>query len=406
MIRDKLVSKICGGGGHQPSTPLQPHAATRSATLPPTLPKCRADAALAEGSSSDDDPSTSAPFYGRKVNKADFEIQRVLGEGAHAKVFQVVRKDDNRTLAMKVMLKQDIINLGQVKHAMAERQILEDISNPFFVNLHHAFQSRSKLYMILDYCPGGELFFHMRNEGRFSVERTRLYVAEIAIGLDHMHRMEIVYRDLKPENLLLDEQGHIRLTDFGLCKQGLSRSSSVCGTPEYMAPEVIEVSSKTSSIQYGAAVDWWALGTLLYEMLAGRPPFYSSTRHVMFQRILNAPLPKHACVPVDAFHLCGRLLVRNPQRRLGAVLDDFQKLQQHGFFGALDWEAVSKRQVTPCMIPNKAESYVDSQFSSQPIGIHCRESFGLSPMNDNTFNGFTFEEKHDVGAEIQGQKII
>merc|ERR1711865_835461 len=168
---------------------------------------------------------------------------------------------------------------------MSERKILEQISNPFFVNLHHAFQTRTKLYLILDFCAGGELFYHLGKEGRFSLERTVLYSAEIAVGLDYMHRLGIIYRDLKPENLLIDETGHIRFADFGLCTRGVDRRScdktnSICGTPEYMAPEVV---AGHGHLDYGAAVDWWALGTLIYEMLSGRPPFYNSVRQVMFQ---------------------------------------------------------------------------------------------------------------------------
>jgi len=212
--------------------------------------------------------------------------------------------------------------------------------HPFIVNLHHAFQSREKLFYILDYCPGGELFYHLKAEVRFSLKRAQLYTAEIALGLDHMHSLGIIYRDLKPENILIDEEGHVKLADFDLCKRtrednedrgggavvigqkgSVGPAKTFCGTPEYTAPEMILGQAKTA---YGKGVDWWALGTLLYEMLVGLPPFYNSDMAKMCRRILQDKLMPHVLVSPVAFELISKLLERDPEKRLGSKPDHME----------------------------------------------------------------------------------
>jgi len=195
-------------GGDAPMTP--PAAARPAAALGPAVT-----------------PGAAETLFGKKVTKEDFDYIRVIGEGAHAKVMQVKEKNNGRMLAMKVLNKRKVVDMGQVDNIMIERRVLEQINHPFFVNLHYAFQTKDKLYLVLDFCNGGELFYHMKNEVRFSVNRVRLYAAEIACGLDHMHSMGIIYRDLKPENLLIDMEGHIRFADFGMCKRALMGRGSV-----------------------------------------------------------------------------------------------------------------------------------------------------------------------------------
>jgi len=340
-------------------------------------------------------PGREETLFGNKVGKDDFDYLRVVGEGAHAKVMQVREKKTGKMLAMKVLNKRKVIDMGQVDNIMIERRVLEQINNPFFVNLHHAFQTRDKLYLLLDFCNGGELFYHMKNEVRFSISRVRLYVAEIACGLDHMHSMGIIYRDLKPENLLIDLQGHIRFADFGMCKRALmgdlgtarERAVSVCGTPEYMAPEVIQGNGKQ---EYSKGVDWWALGTLLYEMLAGRPPFYNGDRGVMFQRILHAPIPSNQYVPPAAFDLISKLLERNPRTRLGSGQKDFKTIMAHPFFAPLDWDAVRDRRTAPEFVPLATSDYVDPCFSSEPVRPHARKSQVSPSWDESNFQGFSY----------------
>lgn len=174
--------------------------------------------------------------------------------------------------AMKVLKKANLLERNQIDHTKTEREVLQNVSSPFLMKMHYAFQTEDKLYMVMDFLNGGELFYHLRRELHFDEDRIRFYAAEIILGLEALHQNGIIYRDLKPENILLDEEGHIRLTDFGLSKQGIFKQNedqtfTICGTPEYLAPEIIMGEG------HGKAVDWWSLGTLIYEMLVGRPPF-------------------------------------------------------------------------------------------------------------------------------------
>eukprot|EP01102_Stenamoeba_stenopodia_P008101 TRINITY_DN2301_c0_g1_i3.p1 TRINITY_DN2301_c0_g1~~TRINITY_DN2301_c0_g1_i3.p1 ORF type:complete len:296 (-),score=67.21 TRINITY_DN2301_c0_g1_i3:548-1435(-) len=210
-----------------------------------------------------DDPVLYSPTK-EKITKDDFELLTVIGKGSFGKVLQVRKKDTGKIYAMKVLRKEAIVQRKQVAHTKAEKSILAKIQHPFIVGLHYAFQTEEKLYMVLDFVNGGELFFHLKREGKFSEQRVRIYAAEIACALSHLHSFGIVYRDLKPENILLDSEGHICITDFGLSKEIQSEDThTFCGTPEYLAPEILKGQG------HGTPVDWWSLGTLIYEMLTG-----------------------------------------------------------------------------------------------------------------------------------------
>ena len=232
----------------------------------------------------------------------DFELLKVLGKGSFGKVMLVKKKDDpNETLyALKTLRKAALVKRNQLAHTATERTILQNIRSPFLVHLVFAFQTPDKLYMVLDYMAGGELFFWLKKDKRFSEDRCRLYTAEITLALESLHSMHIIYRALKPENILLDATGHIRLTDFGLSKGDVTGSGAeggtktFCGTPEYLAPEILE------NRGHGKAVDWWSLGTLLYEMMCGLPPYYDTNVQRMYHKILHAelkfPKPKNGYV--------------------------------------------------------------------------------------------------------------
>jgi len=191
------------------------------------------------------------------------------------KVVLVVKKagrDASNLYAMKILHKENVVNKKQVEHTLTERSVLGKMNHPFIVKLHYAFQTDKKLHFVLDYCAGGELFFHLGKAGRFTEEQGRFYAAEMTLALGHLHSHGVVYRDLKPENILFEATGHLKLADFGLSKEGVEStqgSHSFCGTPEYLAPEVL---NRTG---HGTAVDWWSLGALLYEMLTGLPPWFS-----------------------------------------------------------------------------------------------------------------------------------
>ena len=235
-----------------------------------------------------------------KVRLEDFELLKVLGRGSFGKVMLVRYRADGRKFAMKILKKKAIIARNQVEHTRAERKILESLQHPFLMTLRFAFQSQEKLYFVLDYYQGGELFFHLKNQRRFSEAIARLFVAEIALALGHLHSLGVVYRDLKPENILLDDLGHVCLTDFGLSKdlEYQDKSHTFCGTPEYLAPEIV------AGLGHNSEVDWWSLGILLYELTVGIPPFYTHAgqRDVQQDPARRAALPPLPVRRLQAAH--------------------------------------------------------------------------------------------------------
>eukprot|EP00163_Fabomonas_tropica_P034758 TRINITY_DN979_c0_g2_i1.p1 TRINITY_DN979_c0_g2~~TRINITY_DN979_c0_g2_i1.p1 ORF type:complete len:446 (-),score=149.24 TRINITY_DN979_c0_g2_i1:336-1673(-) len=326
-----------------------------------------------------------------KVTVDDFELLAVIGKGSYGKVMQVKKKDTGEIFAMKVLRKDKIVQRNQMEHTKSEVNVLQNVLHPFMVSMRYSFQTDQKLYLILDYVNGGELFFHLSKEGNFSEERARLYTAEILLALDHLHRFDIIYRDLKPENLLLDQDGHMRLTDFGLCKEDVTSDSSTttfCGTPEYMAPEIV------SGKSYGKAVDWWTLGTLLYEMLVGVPPFYSENVNTMYQKILTAPLRFPAHLSADAKSILEALLQRDPSKRLGSGPMDGEEIKTHPFFKSIDWDKLLAKQVETPFKPDTKDgatdlSNFDEEFTSERPVDSVVESH-LSATAQDGFKGFTY----------------
>ena len=213
---------------------------------------------------------------------------------------------------MKVMRKADVVMRNQVAHTLTELKVLRDIRHPFIVQMHHSFQSSEKLYLVMALQSGGELFFHLRREFRFTENRVRLYAAEILLALQELHAHDVIYRDLKPENILLGADGHVCLSDFGLAREAVANGASTfCGTPSYMAPEVL------LGVGHGKPVDWWSFGTLIYEMLLGTPPFYSRNLHAMYRAILYGDLTFPSGASQATRSLLSKLLLRNPSKRLG-----------------------------------------------------------------------------------------
>lgn len=207
---------------------------------------------------------------GVKVGPVDFDLLKVLGKGGYGKVFQVKKRtgaDKHKLYAMKVLKKATIArNAKDTAHTKAERNILECVKNPFVVDLIYAFQTDGKLYLILEYLSGGELFMQLEREGIFMEDMASFYLTEILLALEHLHSEGIIYRDLKPENILLDANGHIKLTDFGLCKESIfegAQTHTFCGTIEYMAPEIL------LRLGHDKSVDWWSFGALMFDMLTG-----------------------------------------------------------------------------------------------------------------------------------------
>lgn len=282
-----------------------------------------------------------------KLKIEDFDLLKVVGKGSFGKVMQVRKKDTNRIYALKTIRKAHIISRSEVAHTLAERSVLAQINNPFIVPLKFSFQSPEKLYFVLAFVNGGELFYHLQKDGRFDVNRARFYTAELLCALECLHGFSVIYRDLKPENILLDYQGHIALCDFGLCKLDMKdedRTNTFCGTPEYLAPELLLGQG------YNKTVDWWTLGVLLYEMLTGLPPYYDENVNEMYRKILSEPLHFSDIVPPAAKDLLTKLLNRDPKQRLGA--NGSAEIKAHPFFHAIDWRKLLQRKYEPTFKPN------------------------------------------------------
>ncbi|XP_077442763.1 serine/threonine-protein kinase Sgk1 isoform X2 [Stigmatopora argus] len=329
----------------------------------------------------------------------DFHFLKVIGKGSFGKVLLARHRSDERFYAVKVLQKKAILKKKEEKHIMCERNVLlKNVKHPFLVGLHYSFQTTDKLYFVLDYINGGELFYHLQRERCFLEPRARFYAAEIASALGYLHSLNIVYRDLKPENILLDSQGHVVLTDFGLCKENIEpdgTTSTFCGTPEYLAPEVLHKQP------YDRTVDWWCLGAVLYEMLYGLPPFYSRNTAEMYDNILNKPLQLKPNISNAARHLLEGLLQKERSQRLGRA-DDFVEIQKHVFFSPINWDELNAKKITPPFNPNVTGPndlrHFDPEFTEEPvpnsIGRSSDSVLATSSVQE-AFAGFSYAPSAD-----------
>lgn len=267
-----------------------------------------------------------------------------LGTGTFGRVFLVRPQERSNNegpfYAMKVLPKSEIVRLRQVEHINNERQILQAVRHPFIVSLYTFFQTPTNLFMCLEYIVGGELFSHLRRAVKFHNDVTRFYAAEILLAIEHLHSLNIIYRDLKPENILLDHEGHIKLTDFGFAKLVEDRTWTLCGTPEYLAPEIIQ------SKGHGKAVDWWALGVLIYEMLSGYPPFYDSSHIGIYEKILAGQIKFGSQIDPMAIDLIQKLLTPDITRRLGNLQRGSMDVKLHPWFLHCEWHCLLARTTT------------------------------------------------------------
>lgn len=317
----------------------------------------------------------------------DFDLVKVLGKGSYGKVMLVQRKGEDKVYAMKMLRKEHVLKRNQTEHTKTERSVLEAVAHPFIVSLHFAFQTPAKLYLVLEYCAGGELFFHLSRAGRFSEGRCKFYASEILLAIEYLHSLNIIYRDLKPENVLLDFEGHAKVTDFGLSKEGIMdnvSANTMCGTPEYLAPEILERKG------HGKAVDWYSLGALTFEMLTGLPPYYTKDREKLFDRIRKGELSYPPYVTPLAKQCLQSLLHLNPEKRLGGGPGDGEEVRSHPFYQGTDWAGVFHKKIAPPFKPNISKEgdvkYFDKEFLDLPV---C-DSVANNPKDAHHFDGFTF----------------
>ncbi|KAK5598777.1 Serine/threonine-protein kinase Sgk1 [Crenichthys baileyi] len=342
------------------------------------------------------------PSSNPSAKPSDFHFLKVIGKGSFGKVLLARHRSDDQFYAVKVLQKKAILKKKEEKHIMSERNVLlKNVKHPFLVGLHYSFQTADKLYFVLDYINGGELFYHLQRERCFLEPRARFYAAEIGSALGYLHSLNIVYRDLKPENILLDSQGHIILTDFGLCKENIEpngTTSTFCGTPEYLAPEVLHKQP------YDRTVDWWCLGAVLYEMLYGLPPFYSRNTAEMYDNILNKPLQLKPNISNAARHLLEGLLQKDRTKRLGCT-EDFIEIKNHIFFSPINWDELNAKKITPPFNPNVTGPndlrHFDPEFTDEPVpsSIGCSPDCALATASikeaAEAFVGFSYAPSMD-----------
>ena len=332
------------------------------------------------------------------VAVSDFDKLKVLGIGSFGTVLQVRKRDTGRLYAMKVINKKRVIERNALESLYTERRIMEYVESPFVVSLKYAMQTKTNLYFFLDFIPGGELYWHLNRAQRFDEELARFYAAELALALSTLHGANIIYRDLKPENVLLDATGHVCLCDFGLSKDDMQDSDKAyafCGSPEYIAPEML------MRLGYGKAVDWWSLGILLYEMFTGLPPFYSENTNVMYKRILFGTIAWDESIPEVMKDFISKLLVREPAERLGAGDASADAIKSHPYFDNIDWSKLAARNVAPPWTPSVDGeldvSNFDETFTAMPAQDSVVEGSVLSDAAAGAFDGFTYTE----GSELR-----
>ncbi|GMF38182.1 unnamed protein product [Phytophthora fragariaefolia] len=344
---------------------------------------------------SQSDDNETAMYNTPKTSLDDFELLKVIGKGSYGKVTLVRKKEGKRLFAMKSLNKSNVKRRNQVEHTRTERRVLGRAKHPFIVHLHYAFQTSQKLYFVLDYCPGGELFFHLSRMEKFEPSMARYYCAEITLALEHLHDLGVVV--FANIDLILIA------ADFGLAKEGITDgaegTNSMCGTPEYLPPEILD------RVGHGTAVDWWAMGMVLYEMLTGLPPWYTRNRQKLFDRVRNAPLTFPDDVDPVARDFISGLLRRDPSTRLGSKSAD--EVKNHPYFSGMNWQDLYDRKIpppfNPCASAGNAEETknFEAEFTKMQINSVENSALGGLRVSDAsrpsmTFQGFTYNTPNDL----------
>ncbi|KAG9280457.1 protein kinase C theta type [Astyanax mexicanus] len=337
---------------------------------------------------------TSEPLYAvprkeyHKFTLEEFTLHKMLGKGSFGKVFLGELKATGQFYAVKALKKDVVLMDDDVECTMVERRVLSLAwEHPFLTHLYCTFQTKENLFFVMEYLNGGDLMFHIQSCHRFDLVRSTFYAAEIICGLQFLHSKGIVYRDLKLDNILLDFDGHIKIADFGMCKENMLgdvRTSTFCGTPDYIAPEIL------LGQKYGTSVDWWSFGVLLYEMLIGQSPFHGHDEEELFQSIRTDDPCYPRWLTRDARDILIKLFVREPERRLGIK----GNIRQHSFFRDTDWNALEKRQVEPPFRPTVKSasdcSNFDKEFINEKPRLSSADRTLINSMDQTMFKNFSF----------------
>ncbi|KAI8969746.1 kinase-like domain-containing protein [Pilobolus umbonatus] len=328
----------------------------------------------------------------RKVELADFNLLAVLGKGNFGKVMLAEEKYTRELYAIKILKKRFILDNEEVESTRSEKRVFLTANqerHPFLVNLHSTFQTETRLYFVMEYVSGGDLMLQIQREP-FSEGRARFYACEVLLALEYFHKHNIIYRDLKLDNIMLCLDGHIKLADYGLCKTNMEvnqTTNTFCGTPEFMAPEVL------LDQRYGRAVDWWAFGILLYEMLLAQSPFRGEDEEEIFDAILQDEITYPVGLSASAISICQALLERSPERRLGGIRGDANEVKVHRFFAGVNWDDVLAKRITPPFLPRingrEDTSNFDEEFTRE-IPILTPVNAMLTTPEQKTFNDFSY----------------
>lgn len=313
---------------------------------------------------------------------ADFDLGPILGTGSFGRVHLAKHKKTGAVTAIKMLSKSQILKTKQVSHIKAEKDILDTVGYPFLVNMLGSFQDEERLYLVLEYVVGGEFFTHLRSAGRFSEDTARYYAAQILLSFEYIHSMDIIYRDLKPENLLLDIDGNVKITDFGFAKRIDHRTYTLCGTPDYLAPEII------LNKGHGKPVDWWALGVLVYEMLAGYPPYYDDDPMGTYQKILHGKLEFPSHFSRASRDIIKKLLQADLTKRYGNLKGGARDIKAHPWFSSVDFDALLRRQTKPPIVPAVKGEDDTSNFDDYSDLGEMEHEFALSKSDQALFADF------------------
>ncbi|XP_046343842.1 calcium-independent protein kinase C-like isoform X1 [Haliotis rufescens] len=425
---DKLSGKPKKCCAFQPSFSESPNksAATvheRSYSSPiPAMPDAYEDVLMEAGrhtfmgdtlmvSSTNDHQRARSPSQERgarmRYHLTDFNFIKVLGKGSFGKVMLAECKGTDEVFAVKVLKKDVILQDDDVECTMTEKRILAlSAKHPFLTALHSSFQTKERLFFVMEYVNGGDLMFQIQRARKFDEPRARFYAAEVTLALMFLHKNGIIYRDLKLDNILLDAEGHCKIADFGMCKEGMFENRTTqtfCGTPDYIAPEILQ------ELEYDASVDWWALGVLMYEMMAGQPPFEADNEDDLFESILHDDVLYPVWLSKEAVAILKGFMTKNPAKRLGCVKTQGceKAILIHPFFHEkIDWEALEQRKVKPPFRPkikNKTDANnFDRDFTSEEPVLTPMDPTMVKSINQEEFRGFSFINPDYGKLDLEG----
>ncbi|TPX32251.1 hypothetical protein SmJEL517_g04588 [Synchytrium microbalum] len=398
LLDEELAAAQAQSASEKPAAAVnQPAVASRpvapsSASATIVAPDVKKPSAATSGSNSDlAIPPNRTSSSARKIGLDDFTFLAVLGKGAFGKVMLAEERKSGKMVAIKALRKDHYIQTQDVESIRSELRVFLIASrghHPFLVNLYSCFQTKTRVYFVMDYAAGGDLMFHIQ-AGRFTMDRIRFYAAEVLLALEYFHKHNVVYRDLKPENVMLVAEGHVKLVDYGICRENMrygDRTNTFCGTPDFMAPEIL------MGDPYTRAVDWWSYGVLLYVMWARKYPYKGDDEREILDAIMDRPISWPQDRDPELVSLITRLLQANPAKRLGAGRSDADEIKRHPWFNGVDWDALSALKAEPPFKPYRASatdvSNFDRDFTREDPLAMTPVFSRLSEADQDSFKGF------------------